>query len=66
MTNKPPAAQTAGSAAAGSTFVRIWETVRRIPRGRVTTYGTVAALVGNPRLARIVGCALHAAPPDLP
>jgi methylated-DNA-protein-cysteine methyltransferase-like protein len=29
--------------------------VRRIPRGRVTTYGTVAARAGLPRQARLVG-----------
>ncbi len=41
-----------------------WETiyamVRRIPRGRVTTYGAVAALLGKPRGARQVGYALAA------
>ncbi|MDI1450391.1 MGMT family protein [Polyangium sp. 6x1] len=34
--------------------------VRRIPRGRVTTYGVVAALAGHPRSARHVGFALAA------
>ena len=29
--------------------------VRRIPRGRVATYGQIAALVGKPRSARAVG-----------
>ena len=29
--------------------------VRRIPRGRVATYGQIAALVGKPRAARAVG-----------
>lgn len=36
--------------------------VRRIPRGRVATYGQVAALAGLPRHARQVGYALHALP----
>lgn len=36
-------------------FYRI---VRRIPAGRVTTYGTVASLAGKPRAARQVGVAL--------
>jgi methylated-DNA-protein-cysteine methyltransferase-like protein len=36
--------------------------VRRVPRGRVTTYGHVAALCGKPRAARTVGWALHALP----
>ena len=34
--------------------------VRRITRGRVTTYGAVAALLGKPRGARQVGYALAA------
>ena len=34
--------------------------VRRIPRGRVATYGQVAALAGLPGRARQVGYALHA------
>lgn len=41
---------------------RILEVVRRIPRGRVLTYGDVAALAGMPRHARLVGYALHALP----
>jgi methylated-DNA-protein-cysteine methyltransferase-like protein len=34
--------------------------VRRIPPGRVATYGQVATLAGLPRQARLVGYALHA------
>ena len=44
------------------TFERIYNVVRRIPRGCVATYGTVAMLAGNPRWARVVGYALHANP----
>ena len=36
--------------------------VRRIPKGRVATYGQVAALAGLPRHARQVGYALHVLP----
>lgn len=43
-------------------FERIYEVVRRIPYGRVATYGQVALLAGNPRWARVVGYALHANP----
>lgn len=39
---------------------RIYHAVRRIPRGRVATYGQVAALAGMPGHARQVGYALHA------
>lgn len=45
-----------------STFARIYAVVRRIPRGRVATYGQVALLAGNPRWARVVGYALHVNP----
>ncbi len=46
-------------------FNRIYEIVRQIPRGHVATYGQIAALAGNPRLARVVGYALHVNPdPD--
>ncbi len=41
---------------------RILAVVRRIPRGRVATYGQVAALAGLPGHARLVGYALHALP----
>jgi methylated-DNA-protein-cysteine methyltransferase-like protein len=37
-----------------------YRVVKRIPRGRVTTYGAVAALCGRPRAARQVGFALAA------
>lgn len=33
--------------------------MRRIPRGRVSTYGGIARLAGLPRQARLVGYALH-------
>ena len=38
--------------------------VRRIPRGRVTTYGAVAARAGLPRQARLVGKVLAGLPQD--
>lgn len=46
----------------GDTFNRIYEIVRLIPRGKVATYGQIAALAGNPRLSRVVGYALHVNP----
>lgn len=46
-------------------FEEIYAVVGRIPKGKVTTYGNIARLVGNPRLSRVVGYALHANPdPD--
>ena len=49
-----------------STFDRIYEIARLVPFGAVATYGQIARLAGNPRLSRIVGCAMHAAPADVP
>lgn len=40
-------------------YFRIYNAVRRIPRGRVATYGQIAALVGSPRGAQVVGWALR-------
>lgn len=44
-----------------STFDRIYAVVRRIPKGRVATYGQVAALAGLAGRPRLTGYALHAA-----
>lgn len=41
---------------------RIYEAVKKIPRGKVATYGRVAELAGNPRMSRAVGNALHKNP----
>ena len=49
-----------------NTFSLVYEQVARIPRGRVCTYGQIARLMGNPRLSRVVGYALQAAPDGLP
>jgi methylated-DNA-protein-cysteine methyltransferase related protein len=43
-----------------SSYTRIYSVVKRIPRGRVATYGQVAKLAGLPGHARQVGYALHA------
>ena len=45
-----------------STFSLIYDVVRRIPHGKVASYGQVAMLAGNPRWARVVGYALHVNP----
>lgn len=45
-----------------NTFERIYEIVCQIPYGQVATYGQIAALAGNRRLARVVGYALHVNP----
>lgn len=47
-------------------YERIYAVVRRIPTGRVATYGQVAELADLPRQARLVGYALHGCPRSLP
>ena len=58
----------AGNARAlGLSFARaVWLVVRRIPRGRVATYGQIAAWLGRPRAARAVGRAMRDCPGDVP
>ena len=48
--------------AARKLYQRIYQVVQQVPRGRVATYGDIAAIVGEGCNARTVGDALH----DLP
>jgi methylated-DNA-protein-cysteine methyltransferase-like protein len=43
-------------------YQRIYKTVKRVPRGRVATYGQIATLAGLDGHARQVGYALHSLP----
>jgi methylated-DNA-protein-cysteine methyltransferase related protein len=43
-------------------YDRIYAVIRRIPAGRVATYGQIAMLAGLPGQARMVGYALAALP----
>lgn len=43
-----------------SRYERIYAIIRRIPKGRVATYGQIAAIAGLPGHARQVGYALYA------
>jgi methylated-DNA-protein-cysteine methyltransferase-like protein len=45
---------------------RVYAVVAQIPRGRVMTYGDIAALCGQAYAARVVGGIAHFGPPDLP
>lgn len=47
---------------ADSPTKRIYEAVKRIPKGKVATYRQVAAMAGNPKMCRAVGNALHKNP----
>jgi methylated-DNA-protein-cysteine methyltransferase related protein len=44
----------------------VYRIVARVPRGRVTTYGQIALLLGSPRAGRQVGWAMRNCPDDLP
>jgi O-6-methylguanine DNA methyltransferase len=44
---------------------KIYAAIRRIPRGKVATYGQIAALAGLPRRARMVGRALSTTPEEI-
>ena len=49
-------------------FDRVYEAVKRIPYGKVASYGKIAEAVGNKRMTRQVGWALHCnpAPEEIP
>ncbi|HXU00914.1 MAG TPA: MGMT family protein, partial [Polyangia bacterium] len=50
--------------AASDSYREIYAAVSRIPKGRVATYGQIAAIAGLRRQARLVGYAMHALPAD--
>ena len=54
--------------AQGDFFDRVYDVVRQIPAGRVTSYGAIARFLGTPRSSRAVGYAMNAAHslPDVP
>jgi methylated-DNA-protein-cysteine methyltransferase-like protein len=43
-----------------SFFQNVWDVVRQIPKGRVTTYGAIATYLGTKSSARMVGWAMNA------
>ena len=45
-----------------SFYDKVYEVVKRIPVGKVATYGQIAAVLGSPRASRAVGYALHSNP----
>jgi len=38
-------------------FEKVYQVVRQIPEGRVSTYGAIARAIGSPQSARMVGWA---------
>ena len=49
-------------------FQNVYDVVRLIPKGKVTSYGAIAKYLGSPRSSRMVGWAMNAAHaiPDVP
>jgi len=47
-------------------FAAVYSAVARIPRGRVVSYGQIAAMIGARGAARQVGWAMHRCPDELP
>ncbi len=45
-------------------FDKVYQVVRQIPFGKVTTYGAIAKAIGAPRSARMVGYAMNASHVD--
>lgn len=45
-----------------TTFELIYEEVKKIPLGKVASYGQIAFLAGNHRWSQVVGYALHVNP----
>jgi len=43
-------------------FEEVYEVVKKIPIGKVLTYGDIARIMGQPRKSKIVGWALHSNP----
>jgi methylated-DNA-[protein]-cysteine S-methyltransferase len=61
MVNRLPASQGRKAGSQASAFAaRVLSVVRRIPAGRVSTYGDVAAAAGSPRAHRAVGNIMRA------
>jgi methylated-DNA-protein-cysteine methyltransferase-like protein len=44
-----------------SFFLKVYEVVRQIPEGQVTSYGAIAKYLGSPQSSRMVGWAMNAA-----
>lgn len=43
-------------------YEKVYYLARKIPRGKVATYGQIAAMISSPRAARVVGFAMRALP----
>ena len=67
MLNKPAITKSKGGDVTEPAFRdRIYEFMMRLPEGKVTTYGDLAAFAGHPYAARRVGEIAHGGPTELP
>ena len=55
-----------GDAEPANFYEAVYRVVRKIPKGRVMTYGQISAILGAPRAARAVGYAMRACPDRIP
>ena len=47
-------------------YEQVYATVKRIPKGRVMSYGQIAKMLGRPRSAREAGRAMRLCPENIP
>ena len=45
-------------------YAQVYKITKKIPRGKVSTYGQIASLISSPRAAIMVGWALHLTKPQ--
>ena len=63
LAGRDPGRQPPLDLSAGTKFQRaVWRVMRKLPRGRMKSYGEVAAVIGRPRAVRAVGSACGANP----
>lgn len=66
MCGRSPLSRTCRNAVSQDSFrSRVYDVVRCIPEGHVTTYGAIARSLGAPRSARMVGWAMAQCPPEI-
>ena len=61
LSERPPRKNTGSF----SFYEKVYEIVRKIPKGKVTTYGAIAETIGMKSSSRLVGQALKSMPPDI-
>jgi len=47
-------------------YKQVYDTVKKVPTGKVISYGQIARILGRPRSAREVGRAMRICPEDIP